>query len=227
MTFRIDNGAKMGVFLRSGFVTAFPKITRLVLELDIEMMSSPLVNPPSDAVPPRGLRSLRLAGHSALTILTWLHHFPNVDSVALCFVDKDGVQAVRAALQQLGSALHHLDINFASSEVVIDLSLHPNLRTLIIRDHVCPRSSHHMIILLQRLAAPGLESLSLQLKLSTYRKFNWAALEAFLCPTRFPRLRRVEFSQDGDYNPNGLQFLREALPLLEASGVLRTDSKIG
>jgi hypothetical protein len=78
-------------------------------------------------------------------------------------------------------------------------------------------------MLINTLAAPVLQSLLLDIDLLLYS--DWAALDVFLGPARFPRLRSVIFkcSAHGDHPSAGHQFLRRALPLLGASGVLRTE----
>jgi hypothetical protein len=110
---------------------------------------------------------------------------------------------------------------------VFDLSLHPNLRTMTIRDSSWGAPDQFdpepMILLICRLAARALECFSLDLNLSLYWTFNWAALDAFLCPERFPRLRSVIITDHGGHD-NTHEFLSEALPSLAASRVLRTES---
>lgn len=112
---------------------------------------------------------------------------------------------------------------------VFDLSLHRNLKTLHIRSN---SGETEMIPLITKLGAPTLERLSVALDLgvSMYQRLDWAALDAFLSPAQFPRLRAVTFqcSQHFDHdNPNDVdfhkhKFLGDALPLLTASGVLQT-----
>ena len=152
------DAATANASFRLGFVAAFPNITRLDLacnsagqpvplvemiclfpalqELHILGMSGILADPPADAVPPQGLRSLELRGHcvTVVPILAWLHafnHLPNVHSVTLpCLEDDHLVLIVQAALQQLGGALHHLEID------VTELSTGEDIRRLFFRTHL-------------------------------------------------------------------------------------------
>jgi hypothetical protein len=91
--------------------------------------------------------------------------------------------------------------------------------------------------------APTIECISLELDLSrsVYQSFDWAALDTFLSPARFPRLRSVTFKcpEHGDHEyidyayenddeeepdiDTEHKFLCGALPLLEASGVLQKE----
>jgi len=253
MTLRVVNVSNADAFFRTGFVASFPRVTRLVLicnfgeqpapliemvclfpalqELHIREVVGTLAAPPAIAVPPRGLHSLELSVKSVGPILAWLHafnHLPDVDSLTLPPPKRDHAPTMRAALQQAGGALRHLDIGLtwlrgvfdADASTVFDLTLHPNLETLAIRDWSwgVPEDldPNQMLQLITRLTAPALERLALHLDLSLYRRFNWAALEAFLSPARFPCLGKVVFKCRDDDS----QFLRDALPLLEVSGVL-------
>ncbi|KAF7326361.1 hypothetical protein MVEN_02622400 [Mycena venus] len=253
MTLTVVDVSNADAFFRTGFVTAFLKVTRLVLncnfgvqptplidmiclfpalqELCIHDMSGNLADPPAIAVPPPGLHSLELSVKPAGPILAWLHafnHLANVDSLTLPPLKQHHAQTVRAALQQLGGLLH-FDIMLtwllgafdADPSTVFDLSLHPNLKTLTIRDCSWGESEeldpNQMVQLMTRLVAPALESLALDVDLSLYQSLDWTVLDDFLSSTRFPCLRKVAFKcRDSDR-----QFLRAALPLLEASGVLR------
>jgi hypothetical protein len=101
-----------------------------------------------------------------------------------------------------------------------DLSFHPNLRTLVIDcfSRVSAEFNYCLIGLIKRLAAPALESLSIYFVRddTAVRTVNWGALDAFLSPARFPRLRKVLI----DCSADEFQFVRPALPLLEDSGML-------
>jgi hypothetical protein len=101
---------------------------------------------------------------------------------------------------------------------VFDFSLHPNLRTLVIR---CAFGNFNgMLSLISRLAAPTLERLTFTVNLNLCeRSFNWAAVDAFLTPARFPALRSVVFGFHGP-QLEGRKFLRETLPLLHGAGLL-------
>lgn len=132
---RVGNAPNLDEFFLTGFFTAFPKATHVFLswdfagpqpaalvdmiclfpalqELHIREMSGTVADPRSSALPPQGLQSLNLSARSTHPILAWLHAFnlPNVNSVALNFLERSHIHTVRAALQQLGGALHHLDI---------------------------------------------------------------------------------------------------------------------
>ncbi|KAF7369074.1 hypothetical protein MVEN_00234200 [Mycena venus] len=226
-------------FLR-GFFTAFPHITRLDLlcggkppslpapliktlcmfpALQVlvvrETSSLKLEEPPADAIPPPGLHSLTLGMGTGAPILAWLHatgHLPNVNSLKLDLVKLSEASTVRAALQQVGGALHHLDIDltwtpetyWARSSTVFDLALHPNLKTLTLHDSSWDSSwifdyglrsfdTNQMIQFITRLSAPTLERISVALYLRVYENAHWEALDAFLCSDRFPRLRTVAF----------------------------------
>ncbi|KAJ7318122.1 hypothetical protein DFH08DRAFT_400333 [Mycena albidolilacea] len=260
MTFMTSyHPAKLDFFLH----TAFPKITRL--HLDLCAMPGPLVNmiclfpalqeleigtsgdiPPAHPIPkpPPELRSLTLSEGSMGQILAWLDavgHLPNVRSLTLSPVRRSDMLVVTTALQHLGDALHHLSINtaydvaedYVNAIDIFDLSLHRNLETLHIHsDSLCYSGEKEMIPLITKLVAPTLERLSvaLDLGLSMYQRLDWAALDTFLSPDQFPRLRAVTFqcSQHFDHdNPNDVdfhkhKFLGDALPLLTASGVLQT-----
>jgi hypothetical protein len=102
---------------------------------------------------------------------------------------------------------------------VFDFSLHPNLRTLAIRTK--DLNSDGMFSLISRLAAPTLERLAFIVDRNMCdRSFNWAAVDAFLTPARFPALRSVVFESHGFQFESPDSFLRETLPLLHAAGLL-------
>jgi len=205
--------------------------------LHVHRMSGPVVDPSASAVVPRGLHSLKLRGSSVRPVLAWLYavgHLPNVDSVSLPLLQPRDVPTVCAALQQLGGALHHLYItvkcgfrasdNAVDASAVYEFSLHPNLRTLAIRDFLSGSPDDldpsHMMRLLTRLAGiPALECLSMDINLWLYQNLDWAALDALLSAARFPRLRTVAFTCNSRSDRG--EFLRRALPLLEASGLLQ------
>ncbi|KAJ6582096.1 hypothetical protein B0H19DRAFT_1252234 [Mycena capillaripes] len=255
-TLLLSTHAKGGIefdrYFVAGFITAFPRVTRLVLHcyhdrlpfatmlglfpalqvLDISLYG--MKPPPPGAMPPKGLHSLSLNRLTAAPILAWLHavgHLPNVDSVKLTLVNIDKAPIVRAALQQIGGALRHLDISMtgfsetfdADLSAVFDLSLHSNLKTLIVRDrswgYPDANRDWQIISLITRLSAPTFESLLLDLNLPIYQSFTWAALDAFLSSGSFPCLRKVVLFNFNKYLPVVNESLREVLPLLAASGV--------
>ncbi|KAF7368955.1 Cytoplasmic protein [Mycena venus] len=146
---------------------------------------------PADAVPPQDLRSVTLSDQSVGPILAWLDamdHLPKVHSLKLPHLHRSDVPIVCAALQRLAGSLHHLEFA-VDALTVLDLSLHPNLRTLHISDAswaYC--DTNQMIPLMTKLVAPALEHLTLELDLglTVYQSLNWAALDAFLSSAGFP-----------------------------------------
>ncbi|KAJ7846912.1 hypothetical protein B0H13DRAFT_2406718 [Mycena leptocephala] len=204
---------------------------------------------PTDTVPPPQLRSLVLCENSAAPILAWLDavdHLPNVHSLTLPPLSLSDLSTVRAALRRLGTALHHLVIKLNERESNGGARyLHrgrpvapPQPQNVVIHDSWADYEAIQMIPSITKLAAPALERLSLELNLSqaVYMSLDWASLDAFLSPARFPRLRNVTVKccVHGDhfyqyYVDEELEiedeheFLRGAFPLLEASGVLRTE----
>ncbi|KAJ7906288.1 hypothetical protein B0H13DRAFT_716833 [Mycena leptocephala] len=242
----VVNSRNADTFFRAGFATAFPHVTRLILTCDLEGEPAPLVDmiclftalqelhirhersctplttkPSANAVPPRGLRILRLSVHFVDLILTWLlafKQFLKVESLVLPLLQSQHASIVRATLRQLGGAVCDLEITLKELSVdpitVFDLSLHPNLKTLIIRG-----SSRVNNLITSSLVAPALESLSLDFNTSLYQGRHWETMDAFLISARFPRLHKVVFrcrnSDDGN--------LYTALPLLRATGVLQIE----
>ncbi|KAJ6560114.1 hypothetical protein B0H19DRAFT_1260761 [Mycena capillaripes] len=256
---------EMHPFLR----TAFPKVTRIVFTFTFQRL--PLVSiiclfpdlqeahirdagtpkgAPADVVPPQDLRSLSLSDQSVASILAWLNavdHLPKVHSLKLPHLHRSGLPAIHAALQRLAGSLHHLELDL-DALTVLDLSVHPNIRTLHISDipwNYCDASQ--MIPLITKIVAPALEHLTLELDLppeadlasSVYQNVDWGVLDAFLSSAGFPCLRRVTLkcrthkyhSFDGTADDDGEksgrsdehEFVRGALPLLEASGMLQTE----
>ncbi|KAJ6551316.1 hypothetical protein B0H19DRAFT_166093 [Mycena capillaripes] len=134
------SATKIDGYFLTGFITAFPQITRLVLicyfdfphsvpfattlglfpalqVLEIrEDSACAMQEPPREAMVPKGLHSLYLSKSVAGPILGWLlaaQHLPNVDSVTLPLVKRSHGQIVREALQELGYNLLHLDITLS------------------------------------------------------------------------------------------------------------------
>ncbi|KAF7377646.1 hypothetical protein MSAN_00187500 [Mycena sanguinolenta] len=270
------------VFLRAGFMSAFPNVTHLVLtcletysstyesnreqviytrpapliemiclfralqSLHIGKLSGILANPPANAVPPPGLRSLNLRFHSPGLILEWLQSFnqlPNVDSLTLVPSVRRGERSVlRGALQQLGGALRNLDITLIDATMnwfyetdllaLFDLSLHPNLRTLVIRDPSGTLDPRELVSLMNRLEAAAFERLLLVVDLSMeiIMGIEWDALDVFLSPERFPRLRNVTLKHGhfkkavANIDDTAVTvFMQTSLPLLAGSGMLGLD----
>ncbi|KAJ7902616.1 hypothetical protein B0H14DRAFT_2666831 [Mycena olivaceomarginata] len=209
-------------------------------ELDIhDSVSDRLYHPSGEmpSPPPRGLRRMKLSGNSPGPILAWLHatrHLPNVDSLVLDELRSGHIAIVRAALQQIGGALRHLELSagwsFTDSHMAtlawLDLSPHPELKSLAIvappRGYSGDFGPGQVLPLLMMLSAPSLEQLELDFtSLPLDQSADWAALDALLSSARFSRLRSVTvvlLPDDGD-----AEFMRMALPLLKASGVLRPE----
>ncbi|KAF7369105.1 hypothetical protein MVEN_00237700 [Mycena venus] len=255
LDFKAFDGAADALF-RTGFITAFPQVTHLILGCDNVSWPAPLFDticifpalqelriqemtldfkltaPPVSAVPPLGLHHLQLDLLSTVPILGWLHAFnrlSGVDSLTLPLLQRRDGPAVRRLLQELGGNLYHLDIalswswkTFANPATVYDLSLHPNLKTLAISDYseypLENSDPNPMTPFITRLTTPALECFLLDLHLSMYQNMDWAALDEFFSPARLPRLRTVLCRSRGDQT-----FLRGALPILRASGVLWTE----
>ncbi|KAJ7343837.1 hypothetical protein DFH08DRAFT_215242 [Mycena albidolilacea] len=205
----VVNAGNVNRFFCEGFAAAFPHITRLVLTCSFDGQPAPLIDmiclspalqelhicletsgfepqtakPLASAVPPRGLRILRLSGvYTAEPILEWLYefnHLPNVESLTLPWRIRTK-PIVNAAFQQLGESLYHLSLPHCDWDNV-DLSPLRNIRTLIIRGGSGEK-------LLSKLTAPALEYLSVD-ALDRER----AAVRSHLTPARFPSLRKVNF----------------------------------
>ncbi|KAF7369069.1 hypothetical protein MVEN_00233700 [Mycena venus] len=202
--------------------------------LHISSIIATLADPPANASPPPGLHSLELTRRAVGPIFAWLHAFNrlcHVDSLKLYILRPPDALVVHETLRQFGGNFHHLDITLtwsgpdSANSVMFDLGPHSNLKTLSIRDFSMGLNPQDfdptpMLQIIMTLAAPKLEQLSLGIfVLPSYRNLNWASLDAFLSPARFPRLQKVLFSGSRDET----QFLRGALPLLEASGVLAVE----
>ncbi|KAJ7334777.1 hypothetical protein DFH08DRAFT_965527 [Mycena albidolilacea] len=188
---------------------AFPNVTKLHLCSygKLHMLSYGTC-PPSTTLPPRELRSVKLMGNVTTPILAWLHateRLLSVDSVQLQHLRGDTIPLVRAALHQSGSALRHLDIGLdlpfvdpddtypvqstlfhprSSHLAWLDLSPHPELRTLAICDFSQGLSGDfspgQVLPLVKALAAPKLEQPELDLNPTLYSPTDWAALDALL-----------------------------------------------
>jgi hypothetical protein len=158
-------------------------------------------------------------GNATTLILAWLHateRLLSVDSVQLQHLRGDTIPLVRAALHQIGSALRHLDIGLdlpfvdpddtypvqstlfhprSSHLAWLDLSPHPELRTLAIRDFSQGLSGDfspgQVLPLVKTFAALKLEQPELDLNPTLYSPTDWAALDALLSSAHFPCLRSV------------------------------------
>ncbi|KAJ7350756.1 hypothetical protein DFH08DRAFT_995652 [Mycena albidolilacea] len=232
-------------------ICLFPALEELEIRQGFEVSVS---SPPATAVLPRPLRRLELVTTPFKTIrpfFAWLDafgHLPNVDVVRLPRLKSEhDVLGARQILQQLGGAPQYLDIALQHTTVVrtsssllpkltrhtvnactaFDLSLHPNLKELVIRDLSLRRfdfDRNRILLWLTSLAAPAFERLVLVGidLMALNQSFNWAAVDAFLCSERFPRLQGVLFHyQHTGHHCDNHAFLRETLPLLEAAGLLR------
>ncbi|KAJ7799735.1 hypothetical protein B0H14DRAFT_1702172 [Mycena olivaceomarginata] len=212
------------------FISCFPALRELRIKDCDRDSDSPYT--PFDAIPPPGLRSLDLAGNAPGPILAWLHaagHLPNVDSVRLHQLRSDHIPVARTALPQIGRALRTLDLSLdlpfdMPTLSWLDLSPHPGLRSLAIR---CLSGDYHdfganqVLPLLSTLAAPNLERLEMDFNRRLFQPADWTTLDVLLCPARFPCLQHVmAVLPYGPYREDNADFLAEALPMLEATGVL-------
>ncbi|KAF7377640.1 hypothetical protein MSAN_00186800 [Mycena sanguinolenta] len=264
----IINRTNDDVFFLTGFMTAFPNVTHLVItghlqggevsfsqpvplfemiclfpslqSLHIPMISGTLADPPASAVPPPRLHILNLGLHSPPPILAWLRafgHLPNIRKLVLAGVQQSDIPYICEPIQELGSALHHLEIKknplgtrwLSTAVQILELFTSvpfPHLKTLVIRDLSAGtlNSSNELTEAMMRITAPALESLSFTFDLLFCRGKNWTMLDTFLSPAQFPRLRNVMLQPNspGDYHAT-FQFLRTALPLLTASGLLALE----
>ncbi|KAJ7318091.1 hypothetical protein DFH08DRAFT_399940 [Mycena albidolilacea] len=187
-------------------------------------------------LPPRALHSLTLCRYSVGPILAWLHaaeHLPKIRSLKLPSLWRHEVPIVCVPLEHLrnAGALNHLRLldaplvwllgGASDTAPLFNLSDHPALHTLILQDYAFP---YEMLSSLMQLVAPSLECLTFDLDLPSYRRFDWATLDAFLANSgAFKRLKRVVFLQTIGYTePREDAFLRKVLPMLESSGMLQT-----
>ncbi|KAJ7253758.1 hypothetical protein B0H12DRAFT_1323625 [Mycena haematopus] len=241
----------------ASMICLFPALQELDMEMTIDLQDIP-----ADVMPPRELRSLSLSSYSAGQILTWLDAaglLPNIHSLTLPCLRGPDVPIVRKALQQIGDELHHFSLTVHDTSEystydgvetlkIIDMSLHQNLKTLHILDLTWINSEAQETTLwipkvTMKLAAPTLECLTLGFDLSrpACKELDWAALDAFLSPARFPHLRSVvvkcEQHDNHDYGAYfdhydpyeepeidyEHEFVRKALPLLASSELLQTE----
>ncbi|KAJ6511753.1 hypothetical protein DFH09DRAFT_1333534 [Mycena vulgaris] len=155
-------------------------------------------------LPPPGLRILKLSAYSAGPILSWLHkcnRLPNVQSLSLPRLLLRDAPTVRAALQQLGSAVRHLDLIVAwfpepddvDPSTVFDLSIHTNLKTLTIQDRSSADPEEFddrmHIPFVKKLAMPTLESVSLEINSSRHYVLDWVSLGGFFFPPQESRVQ--------------------------------------
>ncbi|KAJ6466988.1 hypothetical protein C8R45DRAFT_1219313 [Mycena sanguinolenta] len=166
-------------------------------------------------MPPRGLRCLHLLAEAPGPILAWLHaaeHLPQVDSITLYDLRREHIEIVRAALEQVGGALRHLEIVlnmfFQNTGVNIlalfDLLLHPELEVLSIRDSSQGSSDvfspKQVLSFITMLTAPKLKRLVLGID-------HWV-FQPYDLPKAFKGYTKV------------YEDMRAALPLLDAGGLL-------
>ncbi|KAJ6466885.1 hypothetical protein C8R45DRAFT_1020403, partial [Mycena sanguinolenta] len=90
--------------------------------LHMQELPGMLAAPPASAVPPPGLRSLNLGFNSPVPILAWLQsfdHLPNIDSLTLLpTIRQSDLPILRGVLQQLGGALHYLEIQLLDGQAM-------------------------------------------------------------------------------------------------------------
>ncbi|KAJ7856631.1 hypothetical protein B0H14DRAFT_2752261 [Mycena olivaceomarginata] len=197
-------------FFCAGLFTAFPNVTCLILSFEfildmiclfpalreLQIHRSGLFLD-SDSIPstppPRGLRSLEITGNAIGPML-----LPNIDTLTLSSPHRSYPDCAHSTTATRRCLLH-LSIDMArlpDPSTVFDLKMHPNLKTLTVRDAIPLRppdnfDPNQFIRLIKRLAAPDLERLSLILELRLYESLDWAALDQFLSTDRFPRMRSV------------------------------------
>ncbi|KAF7377718.1 hypothetical protein MSAN_00194800 [Mycena sanguinolenta] len=187
-------------------------------------------------MPPQRLRCLHLLAEAPGPVLAWLHaaeHLPQVDSITLYNLRSEHIEIVRAALQQVGSALRHLEITlnilFQSTGVdtlaLFDLSLHPELEVLNIRDSSSGSSQdfgpEQVLPFMTTLTAPKLEKLVLEVNPWLYGPSDWTEMDALLCSAHFPCLQSVILAPKDYTRVEVHERLRAALPLLDAGGLLQ------
>lgn len=130
--------ATASALIGAEFFRCIPQVTHLVLDyyfmgerpvplidviclfpalqhLQIFTMAGNWAVPPLGVLPPKDLHTLVLRGISPSRVLAWLlayNHLPNVDSLTLDRrLSPADVSTVRVALDRIGGALHHLDID--------------------------------------------------------------------------------------------------------------------
>jgi hypothetical protein len=72
---------------------------------------------------------------------------------------------------------------------------------------------------MKTLTTPDLERLDLTLNVALYQPSDWAALNAFLSPARFPCLRSLTVALFPKKHNTDNEFLRKALTSLEAGAL--------
>ncbi|KAJ6466887.1 hypothetical protein C8R45DRAFT_1020409 [Mycena sanguinolenta] len=192
------------------------------------------------SIAPR-LRSLNLCSSSLVPVPTWLQSFNHLTHVGLMTLPRVAdtpFSAVRKTLQQLGGALHHLDITLIDAEpwrffpidmsAMVDLSLHSNLRTLIIRDASATLNLGDLISLMRPLDASAFERLLLVIVLTFNVDAKWADLDLFSSSARFPclsdfSLKHEHWTRTVANVDNTAAFMRTLFPSLTVSGVFRLD----
>ncbi|KAF7338724.1 hypothetical protein MSAN_02194600 [Mycena sanguinolenta] len=232
-----------GSTLLANVICFFPALQGVVIRTIAVLEGIPVL-----VVPPRGLCSLSFCQNSVGQMLLWMEaagQLSNVHTLTLPCLRGSDIPIVRKTLRQIGNQLNHLDLTLSGglegveTLQMIDLSLHQNLHTLRIQDLSRIHSNAQETILwiprlIMQLRTPALERLTLALSLCwpPYEMFDWAALDAFLSPARFPCLRSVvikcEYHGDKFFYTQGRKLdmhesVYKALPVLADSGVLRTE----
>ncbi|KAJ6486728.1 hypothetical protein C8R45DRAFT_995654 [Mycena sanguinolenta] len=204
-------------------------------ELYIQWMKNDIIaNAPPSAIPPHGLHAVHFdGGPSVVPIVRWLtvtNHLCNLDSITFSQVYGSVLPIVRESLKQLGSHLYHLEIDLygmiledVDPSSVFDLTLHPNLQTLTVRDDMPDQDTLFRVV--TRLVAPNLERMSVHLDPLYQNWDHWVTLDGFFNGARFSSLQTVKFMcyrPDHEDESHDDTRLRESLPLLVASGRYRT-----
>ncbi|KAJ7856633.1 hypothetical protein B0H14DRAFT_2752268, partial [Mycena olivaceomarginata] len=129
--------------------------------LQIFTMAGNWAVPPLGVLPPKDYTPCA-AGHLPFPrscVAACVNHLPNVDSLTLDRrLSPADVSTVRVALDRIGGALHHLDIDLGGLSEVFDFSLHRNLRTLVI--HSRDLAPNQMMDLVDSLEGLPLERLT-------------------------------------------------------------------
>ncbi|KAJ7901584.1 hypothetical protein B0H13DRAFT_2027602, partial [Mycena leptocephala] len=200
------DGINADAVFHTGFFTAFPHVTHLTLACSFL----------GDYLPPPPLVSV-LSMFPALQTLRIRQSYSALDSARGLRSLEFGGSSVYPTLAWLNAVGHPPTVNSITLPLL-----------LLAMDRLYPVLANQLLQLITRLSAPTLELFTLEMDVSVYRNLDWAALDAFLSPARFPRLRKVVFDCSKltiSFDP--YEFLRGVLPLLEASGVLDLRRQIG
>ncbi|KAJ7176676.1 hypothetical protein C8R46DRAFT_42421 [Mycena filopes] len=200
-------------------LSLFPALEDMGIRLG---SSFPSMHPPP---PPPGLRRLSMNTHAAGPILDWLHAFgrlPIIESLELPVLTPHAASMISAKLPHLTGILY-LEIGLIVDPITIfDLSLLPNLRTLVVSNYTAPKFDPSKLMPLLSTLPALIERITFRPKPTLDDTFNWRALDELLCsPLRFSHLRRVIFMASGFEEET---ILCGVLPLLTARAVLHVET---